>query len=271
MENAHNVLTTRTADGNVLQLEYYKTLLSAAELAREYARTGSPDRYCVLAERQSDLSLCGEGTRKSGDTAYGVFLSVILRPRFFPTQAGFLGELAAVALASALEEHTVFPMDIGWVSDIFCDGRRVAGVAMEAMFDRFSAYEYLIVNFAVRLDPAVFPPRLSDMVKQIFTTDEATLPYLVAKSILDRFFRLYPSVREPEKFMDEYRHRFVMGGLPAVYLDGAKSRPAKILGVDQKSGELLLELKSGATVSVSGKSKLLLPKRPRRRRKTKKS
>ncbi len=263
MENETVVLTYRTADGNVLPIEYHASLTSTAALARDYARQGYPDRYCVFTQAQTDASLTGAHT--DGSCAEGgVFVSCILRPLFFPAQAAFLGELCAVALATALEKHTDKPMDIGWISDIFCEGRRIGGCALESKLDAFTAYEYLIVTFAVRVDERIFPNRLSDLMKQVFSDNRATAPLRMCESILDRFFSLCRDLQNPKKFMDDYRRRFAMAGLPVHYLDGDKRRRGKILGVDE-SGRLLVEPRRGDILKLSGRSRLLLPSRVKRR------
>ncbi|MBQ7314502.1 MAG: hypothetical protein IJW83_00630 [Clostridia bacterium] len=265
MENKAVVLTYRTADGNVLPIEYHETLTSTAALAREYARAGYPDRYCVFSEAQTDATLTG-ARATDGTATRGVFVSCILRPLFFPSQAAFLGELCAVALASALEMHTDRSIDIGWISDIFCEGKRIGGCALESKLDAFTAYEYLIVTFAVRVDERVFPCRLSDLMKQVFSDNRASAPLRMGESILDRFFSLCRELQTPKKFMDEYRRRFVMAGLPVVYLDGDKRKKGKILGVDQEHGQLLIEQKHGDIHKISGRSRLILPTRVHKRR-----
>ena len=77
----------RASDGNVVKIEHFKDLPSTVELAREYAIAGKADRYVVFAERQATSNIIG--TRLS-DGAYekGIFMSIILRPAIFPSQAG---------------------------------------------------------------------------------------------------------------------------------------------------------------------------------------
>ena len=60
MPNEKNVISFRAADGNTVKLEYIDSLPSAEALAREYARSGYPDRYAVFTERQTSLSALGE-------------------------------------------------------------------------------------------------------------------------------------------------------------------------------------------------------------------
>ena len=140
----------RDSDGNIIKFEYRDSLHSTTELAREYARSGYPDRYVIYTELQGTSSIT-RTKLPEGEMEKGIFISCILRPSIFPSQAGILGPLAAVALATALEEHTEKKIGIGWVSDVYCDGVRIGGAAIEGKLDNHAAYEYLIVSFAVRI------------------------------------------------------------------------------------------------------------------------
>ena len=260
-----SVLTYRPTDGSVVHIECHERLASTAALAREYAAKGYSDSYCIYAEAQTDTSLTGTKVAE-GEADTGVFLSCILRPRFFPSQACFLGELCAVALAGALEHHTDARMDIGWISDIFCEGKRIGGCSLESRLDAYMTYEYLIVSFAVHLDPKIFPCRLSDMMKTVFSDDHASVPLRMAKGILDHFYRLYRDMQNPKKFMDDYRRKFAMSGASVTYLAPEGARRGKILGIDTEGGHLLVDLGAGGIQRISGKSRLILPKRVRRRK-----
>ena len=267
MENAAQVITYRTADGNVLPIECHEALPSTAVFAREYARKGYPDHYCIFAQAQTDTTLTG--TRLSeGTTDSGVFISCILRPRFFPSQAGPLGELCAVALASALEQHTDRLMDIGWISDIYCEGKRIGGCALESKLDAYTAYEYLIVTFAVHTDGRLFPCRLSDMVKEVFSENHAAVPLRMCESILDRFFHLYRNMQAVHTFLDDYRRRFIMTGLPVSYQEGEKKHRGRILGIDPDDGCLRIDLGRAGMRKVAGRANLTLPKRVHKRKVT---
>ena len=142
MASEVNIMTFRASDGNSVKLEYKESLPSAAALAREYAKAGYPDRYVVFAEKQTVESAVG-ATVSENEPEKGLYLSCILRPSIFPSQAGCLGALSAVALASALEEHTMQKMGIGWVSDIYCDGVKIGYTSVEGKLDNYTSYEYL--------------------------------------------------------------------------------------------------------------------------------
>ena len=210
------VRSFRVSDGNTVRLECRSNITSTVDIAREYARAGYPDRYVIFAEREGDM----------GD---GLYLSCILRPSIFPAQAGLIGPLAAVAFATALEEHTSKKLGIGWVSDIYCDGIKVGGCSVEGKLDNFTSYEYMIISFAVRLDEKIFPPRLTDMIRTVFEADNTSVAMIIAKTVLNKFFTLYRDLKSPEKHMDVYRTKFALIGKRIKYLSDGKKKSAKVV------------------------------------------
>ena len=50
-------ISYRLGDGSAVKIEYYASLPSTAQLAREYAKRGYPDRYVVMTEKQTDASI----------------------------------------------------------------------------------------------------------------------------------------------------------------------------------------------------------------------
>ena len=182
-----NIISMRVADGTNIKIEYRKSLLSTTELARKYAAEGYPDRYVIFTDAQASSQITGTKLYE-GEYERGVFISCILRPTFFPSQAGLIGHLSAAALVTALEEHTSKSLGLGWVSDVYCEGVRIGGCSTLGKLNSYSSYEYLIVNFAVRLDKNNFPPRLTDMARRVFESENASIAMIIAKTILNKFF-----------------------------------------------------------------------------------
>ena len=120
-------VSLRASDDTIVKLECHEKLLSTAALAKQYAKMGYPDRYVVIAESE----------RERGSDKKGLYMSLILRPSFFPSQAALLSSLATVALITALREHTTKRLGIGWVSNVYCEGKAIGGVSIEGKLDNF--------------------------------------------------------------------------------------------------------------------------------------
>lgn len=251
-----SILNIREPDGSVVKLEYHDALPSTLNLAKIYAKSNYPDRYVVFSERKLPADGKGEGT-------LGVYMSCILRPSFFPSQATFLSALAAVAVTAALEEHTTEPLGIGWISSIYCKEELIGGVSIEGKLNSYTAYEYIIVNFSLALSKESFPPRLTDLVKKVFEKDNNSVPMIIAKNILSKFFPLYSGMKNTAKFMDSYRQKFIFRGKRIRFnLNGKKLR-LKVLSFNEQDCSLLVEDPSGKPMTVSSPKSIILPKRIR--------
>ena len=254
------ISTARVGDGTNVKIEYHKMLYSTSELAKKYASEGYPDRYAVFAEAQGTSKITGT---KLGDGEFekGIFISLILRPSIFPSQAGLLGHLTAVGLISALDEYSAKPLGLSWVSDIYCGGVRIGGSSIEGKLDSYSSYEYLIINVAVRLDKESFPPRLTDMIRKVFGEDCQSVPMIIAKSVLGKLMLAYSAIRNPAKYMDEYRRRFILEGEKIKYIDGDKKRSCRVVDINRDSGSLIIELKGSRQIEIKSPSQVIMPKR----------
>ena len=106
-----SIVTYREVDGSIINFEAHSSLKSPIELARYYAREKNyPDRYVVFTDRLNKSKATTKRNVES-EAEYGIFMSCILRPSIFPSQAPLLSAMSAAAVASALESHT--DKDIG--------------------------------------------------------------------------------------------------------------------------------------------------------------
>ena len=253
-----NTFSFRASDGNTVKLEHRESLPSVLALAKEYAASGYPDRYVVFAEAQTAVSATGANISES-EAERGLFLSCILRPSIFPSQAGAIGPLSAVALAAALEEHSENKIGIGWISDIYCNGIKIGQSSVEGKLDDFTSYEYLIVSFTAKLDPKNFPPRLTDMVRQIFEDKSLSVPLIMAKTILNKFFAIYKELKTPQKHLNAYFTKFALTDKKIKYLEDGKKKNARVVGINKENLTLIIETKDGRRMNVSSASSIVVP------------
>ena len=249
-----NVTTMRANDGAIIKFESHVALESTTELARKYASLGYPDRYVVFADKK---------VYPDGYIEDGLYMSVLLRPSIFPSQAPLLGALSATAMVMALGEHTDSKLGLGWVSDLYANGVRIGESTLEGKLDNFTSYEYIIVSFSIKVTKAVFPPRLTDMIKQVFEDGNTSTTMIMAKNLLRRFFSLYVNLKSSTKFMDVYSEHFILRGRRVKYFDGQRKRSVRVLSVDAKNGALVLDGKDKKPIMVFSPSNVQIPKRIR--------
>lgn len=258
MAQESNKIVFRASDGNTVRLEHRESLPSAAALAKEYANAGYPDRYAVYTEKQTALSATGAALSEN-ESENGLYVSCILRPSIFPSQAGALGALSAVAFASALEEHTSKNIGIGWVSNVYCEGVKIGETSVEGKLDDFTSYEYLIVSFSVKMDEKNFPPRLTDIVRRVFEEDSVSVSMIMAKTVLNKFFAVYRELKNPAKHINAYASRSVLLDKKIKFIDDGKKKPCRVVGINRDSLALIVEGKDGRRHEITSPSGVVIP------------
>lgn len=250
----------RAVDGSAVNIECHDALPSTARLAREYARAGYPDRYVVLANARQKLD--AEGKSKS-TLERGLFMSCILRPSIFPSQASLISALSAVATATALEEHASGSVGIGWVSKIYHDGVLIGDVTIEGKLDNFTTYEYIIVTYSILMSEKNFPMRLNDVIKQVFENDNAPLSVVVAKNVLNKFFLHYANVKTGARFMNVYKEKLILKGQKMTCTLKDKKRRVRIVDVTTEDCSLIVADRKKNEFKVTRPQDLILPRRIR--------
>lgn len=240
----------RTSDDSIVTLECHDRLDSTVALAREYAKNGYPDRYAVIAEYDTE----------KGQDKRGIYISLILRPSFFPSQAGLLSSLSAVAFVTALEDYTTKRLGIGWVSNIYCEGKSFGGITIEGKLDNFMTYEYIIVNFSATLSEENFPPRITDLIKKVFESDSTTITSIIARSVLSKFFPIYANIKNTAKFMNVYRKKFILYGVKIKRIVDGKKTTCKVLSFNNNDCSLLVETKDGTVEKITKPASVIIPK-----------
>lgn len=258
---SRNIVSMRASDDSIVKLECHERLLSTAALAKQYAKMGYPDRYVVVAEYE----------KLRGSDKKGLYMSCILRPSFFPSQAALLSSLSTVALVTALKEHTTKKLGIGWVSNVYCEGKSIGGITIEGKLDDFTSYEYIVVTFSVTLSSENFPPRLTDLVRKVFESENSSIAMIIAKTVLNKFFPLYANMRSNTKFMNVYRQNFLLHGKKIKYVDQGKRKTCKVLGINNEDCALIVEMKNGDIKHITSPTGVSIPKKVKISKSTKKS
>jgi BirA family biotin operon repressor/biotin-[acetyl-CoA-carboxylase] ligase len=143
------------------RIEMNRSVGSTNDLAKEAGRRGEPEGLVVLAEEQ----VKGRGRLGRTWTAplgSSVLCSILLRPRFSPTQAFYLTIAAAVAIHRVVGQLTIdhshihaairIPHSaIKWPNDVLIKGRKVSGVLSEGEF-MGDEWSFAVVGFGINVN-----------------------------------------------------------------------------------------------------------------------
>lgn len=134
---------------------------STNRVAMEMAENGAKHGTVVVADAQT----AGRGRMGRpwvSPAGKNLYVSVLLRPSVPAVDATRLALVAGVALADAVEAVGV-PASLKWPNDLYCGGRKAAGILAEMASDPDGVRHVVIgVGLNVNMEEADFPPDLRD-------------------------------------------------------------------------------------------------------------
>lgn len=133
---------------------HYKSVSSTMEIARTWAKKGSPDGTVVIANRQ----LAGRG--RMGRTwlspENNIAMSVILRPPL--NMLPKLIMITSVAVVKSIRTLFQIKAGIKWPNDILIDSKKVSGILIEnELQNNRVSYSIIGIGINTNLDPASTP------------------------------------------------------------------------------------------------------------------
>ncbi len=138
----------------------FNSVKSTNDIAHQLAEKGAFEGTIVTAEKQT-LGKGRLGRSWHSPEKMGIYVSIILRPKFTPGQAPGLSIMSALAVAETLNECVPKKVQIKWPNDILINGRKVAGVLTELSAEK-SKINFVIVGMGINVKQSEsdFPPNL---------------------------------------------------------------------------------------------------------------
>lgn len=212
----------------------YDSVESTNKTASGLAMDGCAEWTTVIAGEQT----MGKG--RLGRTFYspphtGLYLSMVIQPRFDVTKAVLITTAASVAVAKAIEKVCgVTPM-IKWVNDLYLNGKKVCGILTEALTDFESGrISHVILGIGINCFTTDFPQEAGDHPGSImgdFSKNQ------LAGTVIQNV-RTILADPEDRRFMDYYRdHSMVIGKDILVHKAGRDAPlPGKATKIDRDGG-----------------------------------
>jgi BirA family transcriptional regulator, biotin operon repressor / biotin---[acetyl-CoA-carboxylase] ligase len=119
----------------------------------------APEFTCVVADRQT------AGRGRYGRTWHsspgdGLYLSILLCPRWPSSKIPSLSLMAGIAVAEVLIARDITGVDIKWPNDVLVNDRKVCGILVEGISSG-SNHHRIILGIGVNLNHRSFPQKLS--------------------------------------------------------------------------------------------------------------
>jgi len=134
---------------------------STNRVAMEMAENGAKHGTIVVADAQT-AGRGRMGRRWESPAGKNLYVSLLLRPSIPTVEAPLLALVAGVALADAVEAAGV-PASLKWPNDLYCGGRKAAGILAEMVSDPDGVRHVVVgVGLNVNMEEDDFPPDLRD-------------------------------------------------------------------------------------------------------------
>lgn len=237
-----------------IEIYVYDSVTSTNSEAKRLALEGAADGTLVVSGQQT------AGRGRLGRSFYspkeGIYLSVIIRPRFDVSKSVLITCAAAVAVAESMKEIAGKDARIKWVNDVYVDDRKVCGILTEGITDFESGQiEAVIIGIGVNTDVSNFPDdlkRIAGAVDGDYSASE--LAGAIASRTID-----YAHTIEERTFIDSYRSMStVIGKKITVYKGQYKVNPedeiegvtAEVKNIDN-DGRLIVVYEDGTEEALS--------------------
>lgn len=228
-------LLTGSAKGCAIDVR--DSVTSTNTVLKAIAEQGGAEGMALIAQQQT------QGKGRLGRTflspkGTGLYISILLRPKFSAEESLCVTTAAAVAVAEAIDSVTGKHAMIKWVNDVYMKGRKVCGILTEASVDfENSGLNYAIVGIGVNVQepPGGFAPEIRDVAGALYQEEvPAGVRTQLAAEILNRFFGFYDHLTQ-QTFMDAYRERSLLTGMEVTFTQGDTVKEGLVLGVDDEA------------------------------------
>jgi len=243
----------------VRRIEYWPTVGSTNDIAKQLGAEGAPEATLVLADEQTaGRGRLGRAWWSPPGTA--IAMSLLLRPTFPPLRAHRLTMLAGLAAAEAIEQVTGLRVGLKWPNDIVIEQEarskrqeaiflKLGGILSEASIAD-EAFEFVVVGLGLNIN-VDFRGRadLPEATSLIMELGHEVGRLAILRALVERFAARYAVIDRDEQLLANWSARLTMLGRQVVAQRGGEPIEGLAEGVDE-SGALLIRTDDGALCRV---------------------
>lgn len=146
------------------QILYFDSIDSTNLEAMRQAKAGAPEWLCIVASEQTRGRGRLERSWHSPKDA-GLYLSIVLRPKFELARWPLINLAAALAVHDAIVRTCDLKVDIKWPNDVCVNDRKLCGILAETV--ETEAGMAGIVGIGINLHDESFPPELKPLATSL--------------------------------------------------------------------------------------------------------
>ena len=229
---------------------YHPETASTNTDAKILATQGAPEGTVVIAEHQT------RGRGRLGRNWYsphsrGIYISVIIRPRFSLQDAPILTPLTAVVMAEALAEETGLEVRLKWPNDIMVSGRKIGGILTE-IGSEMDQIDFAVIGLGLNVRRCRFP---EDFKSKATSIEEETSSRISRTGLVRSYLGKFEAVYEQKKpwgfgpLLKRYEALTAVVGKEVTVNSGGRRLSGRVRELDDH-GALIVEGGGGTTMRV---------------------
>ncbi len=173
------------------RVHYFEEIDSTQNFAQQIASNKKENGAIIIAEKQT----AGRGRldRKWTSPKGGISFSLIVHPKFDVASSTLIPILSAAALSKSIKSVLGIDTEVKWPNDITINGKKVAGVLVDASFQA-NNIDYIIIGIGINFDIDIkkLEKKLSKTsnfygINSLRKKDDNTPPKILLKEFLLQF------------------------------------------------------------------------------------
>ncbi len=235
----------------VTDIYHFKSIDSTNNYGKELALQGAKEGTIILSDEQTG------GRGRLGRTwvspiGSSISMSLILRPSIDPVEASKITQIAAAAVAIAINKVTSLDARIKWPNDIILDNKKVCGILTE-MSAELNNINYVILGIGINVNINNFSKDIENIATSL---SKVSGKYISRKNlvinIVKEFEKLYYDFIESgsiKKSVDICRNKSAILGKRIKIINRDKEIFAYALDIID-DGQLLIKKENGETKKI---------------------
>lgn len=215
-----------------IKIETVDIIDSTNDEMKRRAEKGEREIALLVAEEQTK----GRGTKGRSffsPEGTGIYMSLLLRPKYTPEECTFLTTMAAVSSAKAIEKVVGIKPQIKWVNDIYLGGKKAGGILTQAHLSKNGKdIEWAVVGIGINLSEPEggFPEELKEIATALCEKGGNIKNRLISE-IINEFVPFYRNLAKKE-FIKDYSERLLGLGEEITLKEDEEEYKGTVIGLD---------------------------------------
>jgi BirA family transcriptional regulator, biotin operon repressor / biotin---[acetyl-CoA-carboxylase] ligase len=226
------------------QINYFDSLPSTMNKARELARQGAVDQSVVLADYQENGR--GRMQRIWFSQRGGLYFTLILRPQLPATSAFLMNFITSTVLAETIRSQTGLKAEVKWPNDILIGDKKLSGMLSELeASEELVSFVNIGIGINVNNDPTKDEKNATSIARELgHKVKRRTL----LRGFLDRLDDKLSNSR-PETAVEEWKKYTMTLGRQVKIVTLKETAEGKAVDIDE-SGALVLQQSDGTLKKI---------------------